>query len=77
MLLQSGNLPPAFTSGQIISNEFCLSYNVQPDVTYRIQQSSDLIHWSDLYSSLGTGQTTSFSVGLTNAAGGFYRISSP
>jgi hypothetical protein len=77
MLLQSGNLPPAFTSVQIMSNEFCLSYNVQPDVTYRIQQSPDLIHWSDLYSGLGTGQTTSFSAGLTNAAGGFYRISSP
>jgi hypothetical protein len=77
ILLQSGVVPPAFISAQIVSNKLCLSYNVQSESTYRIQQSPDLIQWSDVYAGPGTGQTTNFSVGLTNAASRFYRIASP
>ncbi len=80
ILVQSGNTwnPSTLTASQLSSNGFAFSYNQQVDVPYRIQSSTNLLYWANVYSSVGSGEPTNFvyTVSSNNVAQ-FFRIASP
>jgi hypothetical protein len=77
MMLQSGQLPPTVISSQSSSGQFSFSYCAQPDLPYRIQESTNLIQWSTAYSATGSGQPTTYSEPLADSGGKYFRVVSP
>lgn len=80
IMMQSGNTwnPPLLTTPQSTSNGFNFSYKQQVDVPYRIQSSSNLLDWVNVYSGTGTGQLTNFTWSAPgNSPAQFFRIVSP
>jgi hypothetical protein len=77
MMLQSGQLPPTVLSSQSSSNQFSFSYCAQPDLPYRIQESTNLIQWTDAYSATGGGQPSTYSEPLAGSGGKYFRVVSP
>ena len=77
MMLQSGQLPPTVISYQSASKQFSFSYYAQPDLPYRIQESTDLIQWTTAYSATGSGQPSTYSEPLSGSGGKYFRLVSP
>jgi hypothetical protein len=77
MMLQSGQLPPTVISSQSASNQFSFSYYAQPDLSYRIQGSTNLIQWTTTYSATGSGQPGTYSEPLAAGGGKYFRLVSP
>jgi hypothetical protein len=77
MMLQSGQLPPAVLSCQSASNQFSFGYCAQPDLPYRIQESTNLIQWTTAYSATGSGQPGTYGEALAGGGGKYFRIVSP
>jgi hypothetical protein len=80
VLMQSGNTwsPAPINSPQATSDQFSFAYDQQMDVPYRIQSSTNLVEWTDLYRGVGTGQSTNFTVIIsTNNPARFFRIKAP
>jgi hypothetical protein len=80
IMVQSGNTwnPAVLTASPSMPNGFNFLYNQQVDVPYRIQISTNLLNWADLYRGTGTGQLTNFNyTGALNSQAQFFRIVSP
>jgi len=77
MMLQSGQLPPTVISSQSASKQFSFSYYAQPDLPYRIQESTNLIQWTTAYSATGSGQPSTYSEPLAGSGGKYFRVVSP
>jgi hypothetical protein len=81
ILIQSGNLwkPPVINAmPQVKSGGFVFSYNQQIDVPYRVQVSTNLLSWQDVYAGVGTGVMTNYTDTVSgNGVGRFFRIVSP
>jgi hypothetical protein len=80
VIFQSGNTwnPPSLSLPHSTPKRFTFAFNQQIDVPYRIQTSSNLLDWGDVYGGVGTGQTTNFNYSATsNEPAKYFRIVSP
>ena len=79
-LLQSGTTwnATALTASAKNSHSFIISYTQQIDVPYRIQSSTNLFSWQDIYRDYGSGMPTNFIyTTAANDSAHFFRIISP
>lgn len=79
-ILQSGNTwnPALINAPQATATGFTFSYNQQIDVPYRIQSSTNLVNWENVYSGVGSGQPTNFTYSASGSSSSqFFRIISP
>ncbi len=75
MIFQSGILPPLISTPRIVSNLLSLYVNVWDGVSYRIQASSNLLQWTDVYSSTSSGQPVLYTETISNAVPArFFRV---
>ncbi len=75
MIFQSGIIPPSICSPRITSNQLSFSVNVWDGVSYRIQASTNLLEWTDVYSSTSSGQPALYTEAISNAIPAkFFRV---
>ncbi len=77
MMLQSGELPPTIISSQSASNQFSFSYYAQPDLPYRIEESTNLTQWTTAYSTAGSAQPGTYREPLAAGGSKYFRLVSP
>lgn len=71
---RSTSPPPGISGAGISTGQFSFNYNANPDFTYIIQSSPDLVNWTPVLTNMATSDPMTFSAPADSTNATFYRV---